>query len=99
MNKFKKVFKMKRSRKEKKSFESVEDIKKFMLFLSESSVKDDKVREQCKWFSDVNYTTLSEYVGELKIFVDSLLRNEECSGYFFQLTELRKVLVKIFAQY
>lgn len=87
-----------RSRK-RGMFESVEDIKKFMLFLSKIPVEDIKISEECEWFSKVRYTTLSEYVGELKFFVDDLRNRKEFSSYAFQLAELRKVLVKLFAQY
>ena len=53
-------------------FDNIEAIKKFMKKLGKVPTKNSKVKENCEWFSSVNYTTLSEYVGELSFFVDEL---------------------------
>ncbi len=78
-------------------FDNIEAIKKFMKKLGKVPTKNSKVKENCEWFSSVNYTTLSEYVGELSFFVDELLEQKEFSRYKSQLLELKRVLERMFS--
>ena len=78
-------------------FDNIEDIKKFMKKLCEVQTSNLKVKENCEWFSSVNYTTLSEYIGELNFFVDELIELKEFSIYKSQLLELKRVLARMFS--
>ncbi len=89
----------KEKQRKKELFKSVEDIKKFMLLLSHVPIEDTKISEECEWFSSVNYTTMSEYAGELKKFIERLSNIKEFSSYSLIFDELKGVLMNIFAQY
>ena len=78
-------------------FDNIDAIKKFMKKLGKVQTKNSKVKENCEWFSSVNYTILSEYVGELSFFVDELLEQKEFSRYKSQLLELKRVLARMFS--
>ena len=49
-------------------FNHIEDVKRYINFLKNISNEGSKWYRDLEWFSSVNYTTTSEYFGELVKF-------------------------------
>ena len=77
-------------------FDSIEDIKKYILYLKENCHEESKWYEDLSWFSSNNYTTTSEYFGELILFAKRLIKDKEMKKYKYELLELENVLEAYF---
>ena len=77
-------------------FSHIEDVKRYMKFLRDSSQKGSKWFGDFTWFSSNNYTTTSEYFGELAIFVEKLLADDELRKHKCELLELRDTIKSYF---
>ena len=77
-------------------FDNVESIKEYILFLKDNCYEESKWYEDLEWFSSINYTTTSEYFGELMLFLKQLINAEEMKKYKCELIELENVLKSYF---
>ena len=77
-------------------FDSIENIKKYILYLKDNCHEESKWYEDLSWFSANNYTTTSEYFGELMLFLKQLVEVEEMKKYKCELLELENVLKAYF---
>lgn len=50
-----------------------------------------------EWFSEVNYTTTTEYLGELKMFLQKALYDNELKRYQKELRKIRKLIDTAFS--
>lgn len=58
-------------------FNDLQDAKKLMARLADTVDPLNKYYYDYKWFSNINYTTSSEYHGELKLFIKTLIDENE----------------------
>ena len=77
-------------------FEHIEDIKKYILYLKNNCNEKSKWYKELEWFSSNNYTTSSEYLGELMLLVNKLIKDGEMKKYKCELIELENVLKAYF---
>lgn len=77
-------------------FDNIENIKKYILYLKDNCHEESKWYEDLIWFSANNYTTTSEYFGELMLFLKQLIEAEEMKKYKCELLELENVLKAYF---
>ena len=54
-------------------FNHIEDVKSYINFLKNISNEGSKWYRDLEWFSSVNYTTTSEYFGELVKFIEKVV--------------------------
>ena len=54
-------------------FNHIEDVRRYINFLKNISNEGSKWYRDLEWFSSVNYTTTSEYFGELVKFIEKVV--------------------------
>lgn len=54
-------------------FNHIEDVKRYIKFLKNISHEGSKWYRDLEWFSSNNYTTTSEYFGELVKFIEKVV--------------------------
>lgn len=77
-------------------FNNIENIKKYILYLKDNCPEESKWYDDLNWFSSNNYTTTSEYFGELMLFLKQLIQADEMKKNRCELLELEKVLKAYF---
>ena len=77
-------------------FNNIEDVKRYMRFLRDSSQEGSKWFGDFNWFSSNNYTTTSEYFGELAILVEKLLKDNELRKHKCELLQLQDTIESYF---
>ena len=77
-------------------FNRIEDVKKYMNFLKSSSQETSRWYRDLEWFSSNNYTTTSEYFGELVIFIEKILADEAFREHKSELIRLRDTIKAYF---
>ena len=83
-------------REHKMDFDRIEDIKKYIEYLESNCKRNSKWHKDLKWFESNNYTTTSEYFGELLLFVQQLLQDKEMREQRDGLLQLEKTLKSYF---
>ena len=78
-------------------FNQIEDVKSYMKFLKNSSQEGSRWYRDLEWFSSNNYTTTSEYFGELVIFIEKILVDEVFREHKSELIRLRDT-IKVYFQ-
>lgn len=73
-------------------YKSVNDVKQKINSVLNSLDKSNNFYEDFKWFSKVNYTTTTEYYGELRAFLSKVLQDEKFMDYKNDLQELYDVI-------
>lgn len=79
-------------------FDNIHNIKKYILSLKNSCHEESKWYADLVWFSSNNYTTTSEYFGELMLLVQQLIVDEEMKEHRYELIQLESVLRSYFKQ-
>ena len=77
-------------------FNKIEDVKNFVTIIKEKFASNIEMYNRLAWFENVNYTTTSEYYGELLILLDEIVELKEINELKGDVIELIKVLQKIF---
>lgn len=54
-------------------YKNVDDVKQKMKNMFDSIETSNEFYDEFKWFSKINYTTTTEYYGELRIFLMKVL--------------------------
>lgn len=75
-------------------YESVNDVKQMMKNILDSLDPKSDYYNDFKWFSKVNYTTTTEYYGELRIFLLQIQRDNRLKSYQNDLQELYEMIDK-----
>lgn len=73
-------------------YKNANDVKRKMNSVLDSLDKSNNFYEDFKWFSKVNYTTITEYYGELRVFLSKVLQDEKFIYYRNDLQELYDVI-------
>lgn len=74
-------------------FDHIEDVKGYIKFLKNISHEGSKWYRDLEWFSSNNYTTTSEYFGELVKFIERAVADgafKEQKGELIQLRDIIK---------
>ena len=72
-------------------YQSIDDIKAKMEMMMHSVGRENEYYDDFKWFSKVNYTTTTEYFGELRAFVSSVMKDDAMAYYKKDLQEIYRV--------
>lgn len=75
-------------------FNDLRDAKMLMSQLANNVDKSNKYYEDFVWFSNINYTTCSEYHGELKVFVQKLIEENRVPAMKEDVVNLYKWLCR-----
>lgn len=73
-------------------FKDLRDAKALMINLAEKVDKSNKYYNDFIWFSSINYTTSSEYHGELKLFIQSMIDQNDIPAMKQEVNDLYKWL-------
>ena len=73
-------------------FDCIEDIKRYMTFLKGDCTEQSKWYKDLEWFCSNKYITTSEYFGELMLFIEQLIVDDEMKKHKCELVELKNVL-------
>lgn len=77
-------------------FSELNDIKNLMKTIITEIDQTNPLYKDFIWFSSVNYTTTTEYYGELKIFLSHILSEGNVPCHQEELTSLLATLEKTF---
>lgn len=77
-------------------FNNIEDVKRYIQFLMNISHEGSKWHRDLEWFSSNNYTTTSEYFGELLIFIERVVADGAFKEQEDQLIQLRDTIKACF---
>ncbi len=77
-------------------FNHIEDVKRYIQFLMNTSHEGSKWYRDLEWFSSNNYTTTSEYFGELIIFIEKVVADGAFKEQEDQLIQLRDTIKAYF---
>ena len=77
------------------NFNCIEDIKFLINKILECIDKTDVYYNDLNWFSEVNYTTTTEYFGELKIFINKIINYPKFSEFYLDLKQLLNSLEEV----
>ena len=77
-------------------FQSITDAKNEMEKIINSMSSSDVLYNDFKWFSKVNYTTTTEYYGELRSFLNGVLCNSEYKIFHKDLRDLCRAIDEVF---
>lgn len=73
-------------------FKDLRDVKALMVTLSQKVEKSNKYYNDFIWFSSINYTTNSEYHGEIKLFIESMINQNDIPTMKQEVFDLYKWL-------
>ncbi|WP_312105502.1 hypothetical protein [Pygmaiobacter massiliensis] len=73
-------------------YRNTNDIKHKIKDILDSIDTSNDYYGEFKWFSKVNYTTTTEYYGELRIFLLKVIQDERFVDYKSELQELYNVI-------
>lgn len=76
-------------------FQSITDIKLMMENIMVSIGSSNTYYNDFKWFSKVNYTTTTEYYGELREFLFKVIKDNTLISFHEDLKELCSVIDKV----
>jgi hypothetical protein len=79
------------------TFNSTEEVKSLINSILNNINKDNLYYNDLKWFSNVNYTTTSEYYGELKIFLEKIVDEATFMAWRDSLSDLLQAIKNIFS--
>lgn len=74
-------------------FEDLRDVKSLMVTLSEKVKKTNKYYDDFIWFSHINYTTNSEYHGEVKVFIERMINKNDIPVMEKEILDLYRWLI------
>ena len=77
-------------------FSNINDIKKFILHMRNSYNEDSELYKELDWFTTNNYTTSSEYFGELMLFIEELINDKDINKNKEDLIKLSNKLKSYF---
>ena len=78
-------------------FINTNDVKLLINMILDKIDKNNEFYNDFKWFSKVNYTTTTEYYGELRIFLKKILDLKVTPAYKNEVQELYLILDKKFS--
>lgn len=78
------------------NFQNADDIKKEILIIIESIGENSIYYDDFKWFSNINYTTTTEYYGELRNFLQSILDLEEFIEFKAEMFQICDAIHQMF---
>lgn len=78
-------------------FNNITDVKKLMNMISNVLDKTNEYYDDFKWFSNVNYTTTTEYYGELRNFLKKIIQSKNVPVLEEEIQELYNALNQIFS--
>lgn len=64
------------------------ELKSKIVQIMNSTDKNSKYYNDLKWFSNINYTTTTEYFGELKLFLLDIVNLDEFKHYKSDLLDI-----------
>ena len=62
-------------------YKNTAELKSKIVQIMNSTDKNSKYYNDLKWFSNINYTTTTEYFGELKLFLLDIVNLDEFKHY------------------
>ena len=74
------------------NFKELDDIKEFMQKVRDIVGDSSQLYKDLDWFSSINYTTRTEYLGELKIFLEKIIDDKEVSDHKNELCDLIRII-------
>lgn len=78
-------------------FNQIEDVKRYIKFLKDSSFEGSKWYKDLEWFSSNHYTTSSEYFDELMTFIERIVADGAFKEHKSELLQLYDTL-KVYFQ-
>lgn len=69
-------------------FKDLRDAKTLMSNLAHLVGKTNRYYDEFVWFSSINYTTISEYQGELKFFLNEMIVQNDIPAMNEEVTSL-----------
>ena len=67
---------------------NIVELKSKIVQIMNSTDKNSKYYNDLKWFSNINYTTTTEYFGELKLFLLDIVNLDEFKHYKSDLLDI-----------
>lgn len=69
-------------------YKNTDELKNKIIQIMNSTDKNSKYYSDFQWFSNINYTTTTEYFGELKLFLLDIVDSDEFKNYKTDLLEM-----------
>ena len=69
-------------------YKNTAELKSKIVQIMNSTDKNSKYYNDLKWFSNINYTTTTEYFGELKLFLSDIVNLDEFKHYKSDLLDI-----------
>ena len=69
-------------------YKNTAELKSKIVQIMNSTDKNSKYYNDLKWFSNINYTTNTEYFGELKLFLLEIVNLDEFKHYKSDLLDI-----------